>query len=107
MGDSSRKKPERDVVSRREAFRRFVNRAKKADDDQLAAIRSVVSRKHPLDDQLRFAIAMSEMTQYRLSAATGIDSAVLSRFMGFERDIRLETAAKLAAALEVSLQPQI
>jgi len=34
-----------------------------------------------LSDQLRAAIEASELTRYKISQATGIDQAVLSKFM--------------------------
>lgn len=56
-----------------------------------------------LSEQLREAIQASGISGYALAQATGISTGVLSRFINRERDIRMETADKIAKHLEVSL----
>lgn len=54
---------------------------------------------------LREAIDTSGKTQYQLAQETGIDKSALSRFVSGERGLTLDTAAKLAAALNLELKP--
>lgn len=91
-------------VTRKETFEKLVTRAGKLSDDRLEAMQERISETLPLDDQLRFAIATCGQTSYVIAKQVAVDNGVLSRFMNFERDIRLETAAKLAEALGLSLQ---
>ncbi len=53
--------------------------------------------------QLRKAILNSGLTHFALGKLAGVAPAQLGRFMSGKRDIRLETAAKLAAALNLQL----
>jgi len=48
-------------------------------------------------------ILNSGKTAYQLAAETGVVASVISRFLTGERDIRLETAGKLAAAIGAEL----
>ena len=61
-------------------------------------------KRQTIVDQLRSAIAESELSQNALSELVGISHTQLSRFMRGERDLRLETAAKLATALNLELR---
>jgi plasmid maintenance system antidote protein VapI len=56
-----------------------------------------------IDEQLRAAIIASEATHYRLATNAGINPEIVGRFVRGERDIRLATAAKLAAVLGLRL----
>jgi hypothetical protein len=61
-----------------------------------------------LVEALRQAIADSGMTHYGLWKASGgkesgVGVTMISRFMAGERDLRLESAAKLAAVLNLEL----
>lgn len=56
-----------------------------------------------LPNGLRQALTNSKKTSYQLQVETGIDHAVILRFLKCERDIRLETAEKLAAAVGVTV----
>ena len=60
---------------------------------------SAVTEFPPLADVLRQAITDSAKSSYQLREETGVDHGVILRFMKGERDIRLETASKLAAAV--------
>ena len=60
-----------------------------------------------LSDALRQAIIDSGLSYYRLAKDSGVDSVVISRFVCGERDLRLETASRLAKALRVELKPQL
>lgn len=54
-------------------------------------------------EELRRVIASDERTHYRLAIDAGVTPEVIDRFVSGERDIRLATAAKLAAALGLQL----
>ncbi len=56
-----------------------------------------------LPDGLRQALTNSGKTSYQLMAETGVNHGVILRFMKGERDIRLETAEKLAAAVGLTI----
>ena len=102
----SHKNPEPVSLTRQETFQKLVDRAGKLSGDRLEAMRARISETLPIDDQLRFAIATSEVSQYGLAKKSGVDGGVLSRFMNYERDMRLETAAKLAEELGLCLLPR-
>jgi transcriptional regulator with XRE-family HTH domain len=62
-----------------------------------------------ISDQLRAAVeARIERgwTVYRVAKEAGITPAMLSRFLKDGLDLRLSTAAKLAAALGLELRPK-
>jgi len=52
-----------------------------------------------ITEQLRRAIERSGKSRYRISQESGIAEAVLSRFIHGERDLKLDTADRLCAAL--------
>jgi len=52
-----------------------------------------------LSSSLKTAIKKSGLSNYALSGLTGVDQSVLNRFMAGSRDITLDTASKIAAAL--------
>ena len=68
---------------------------------------AAMSKKKPqrttLPDGLRQALTNSGKTSYQLMAETGVNHGVILRFMKGERDIRLETAEKLAAAVGLTV----
>ena len=59
--------------------------------------------RRTLSDQLRDAIRNSEKTQLQLSQEAGLDPGQLSRFMGKQRSLTLESAEKLCAVLNLHL----
>lgn len=59
-----------------------------------------------MSDVLRAAVADSGLTLAALHAATGVQPASLSRFLRGERSMRLDLADKLAAFLNLTLQPR-
>ena len=67
--------------------------------------------KRPMiDEQLKAAIRKSGRTYYDLGRAAGVQASVILRFMTDDPqarggDIRLSTAAKLAAELGLELRP--
>ena len=61
------------------------------------------ARGHGLADQLREIIASRGLTAYGLGRDAGVDAGVIHRFLAGERDIRLETAGRIAAALGLRL----
>ena len=56
-----------------------------------------------LPEGLRQAIRNSGKTSYQLNEETGVNHGVILRFMKSERDIRMETAEKLAAAVGLTV----
>ena len=56
-----------------------------------------------LPDGLRQALRNSGKTSYQLNEETGVNHGVILRFSKGERDIRLETAEKLAAAVGLTV----
>lgn len=59
-----------------------------------------------LTEELKDAIDRSGLSHYRLAQETGVTPGAISRFVAGERDLRLETAAKLADALGLELKPK-
>lgn len=59
-----------------------------------------------ITDQLRESIKQSEMSNWKLAQVAKIDQGVISRFMAGDRDLMLETAAKIANALGMELVPK-
>ena len=60
-------------------------------------------KREPLPAKLRTAIRNSGKTVYRVAQESGVSHPVILRFLSGERDIRLATAEKLAAALGLTL----
>jgi hypothetical protein len=56
-----------------------------------------------LSERLRKAVITSEKTRYAIAVGSGVDHAVLRRFMRGERDIKLTTAEHLAEYLDLEL----
>jgi hypothetical protein len=56
-----------------------------------------------ISEELRNAILKSKLTRYAIAVGSGIDHAVLRRFMNGERDIKLRTADQLASFLGLEL----
>ena len=56
-----------------------------------------------ISDRLRQAIEKGPKSRYRLWQETGIEQAVLSRFMAGTRGLSIETIEKLAPALGFEL----
>lgn len=69
------------------------------------------TKPKPIDDALKAAIRKSGLTHYALGKAAGVAPSVIDRFMldpgegGRGGDLRLSTAARLAAALGLELRP--
>lgn len=68
---------------------------------------AAMSKKKPermtLPEALRQAIRNSGRSSYELQSATGVSHGVILRFLKGERDIRLETAERLAAAVQLTV----
>ena len=56
-----------------------------------------------LANKLRRAIIDSGLTHYAIGKLSGVDTAVIDRFVSGERDIRLETAGRIAEPLGYKL----
>ena len=69
------------------------------------------TKPRPIDESLNAAIRKSGQTHYAIGKAARVDPSVIDRFMvepgSGERggDLRLSTAARLAAALGFELRP--
>jgi transcriptional regulator with XRE-family HTH domain len=61
-------------------------------------------RRESLQDRLRATIRGSGKTVYRIAQESGVAHPQILRFLSGERDIRLKTADKLAAALGLGLR---
>ena len=59
-----------------------------------------------ITDQLRESIKQSEMSNWKLAQVAKVDKGLISRFMAGDRDLMLETAAKIANALGMELVPK-
>ena len=59
-----------------------------------------------ITDQLKKAIRESELSNWKLAQVAKVDQGVISRFMAGNRDLMLETAAKIADALGMELVPK-
>ena len=66
-------------------------------------ILSYVAKRTNIEEQLRQAIIGAPINPCQLSKRSGVARAVISRFLGGSRSITMETAAKLADALELEL----
>lgn len=65
-----------------------------------------MSKRKTIVDELRAAIRRAEkagVTRYRIAKAAGITQIMLARFADGTRGIKLETAAKIAEGLKMSL----
>jgi len=62
-----------------------------------------MKRQH-LQDVLKAAIRQTGKPLYRIAKESGVSQPIIYRFVSGERDIRLETADKLAAALGLRLE---
>ena len=70
-------------------------------------LRMAGRRLPKLSDQFRAAIREADdagVTRYAISKATGIDQAVLSKFLSGERGMSLESLDKLAAFLKLEVR---
>jgi hypothetical protein len=63
----------------------------------------VGSKKMSLSEKLRKTIISSKQSRYAIAVGSGVDHAVLRRFVRGERDIKLRTAESLCAYLGLEL----
>jgi transcriptional regulator with XRE-family HTH domain len=61
-------------------------------------------KRTPLPDTLRVRIRQSGKAVLQIARESGVSHPVILRFLSGERDIRLQTAEKLAAALGLGLE---
>jgi transcriptional regulator with XRE-family HTH domain len=61
------------------------------------------SDRHAISGQLKDIIASRGLTAYAIGKQADVDPCVVQRFITGERDIRMETADRIAAALGVRL----
>lgn len=57
-----------------------------------------------IDDALKAAITKSGLTHYAVGKLADVSPTQIDRFMAGERDLRLATAAAIAAALGMELR---
>jgi hypothetical protein len=96
-----------------------VMRSRKLTPEEVAkdtAIRRQVEKEFPpgrpsagagpgsLSQTLREAIRGSGKSVYQIAKAANVSQIVVSRFLSGERDIRMETADRIAEALDLKLQ---
>jgi transcriptional regulator with XRE-family HTH domain len=62
--------------------------------------------RNTLSYQLRDVIDRRGLSAHAVGKAAGVDPAVVARFVSCERDVRLATADKIAAALGLRLVEQ-
>lgn len=65
-----------------------------------------MSRSKTLPDIIRNAVKRDGRTLYRLALDSGVNKAVLGRFMRGERDMNLRTADKVCRALGLKLKKE-
>lgn len=58
-----------------------------------------------LGQQLRQAFEATGISRFELARRAGISYAIIHRFAAGDRDIRLETASKIATVLGMELRP--
>jgi plasmid maintenance system antidote protein VapI len=63
----------------------------------------MAKKKHKLSDQLRQAIEDAEESRYRIAQDTGLDQAVLSKFVLGQRGVSLDTIDVLGEYLGLSI----
>jgi transcriptional regulator with XRE-family HTH domain len=61
-------------------------------------------KRESLPERLRKTIKTSGKTVYRIAQESGVAHPIILRFLSGERDIRLKTAEKLAAALDLEFE---
>jgi transcriptional regulator with XRE-family HTH domain len=65
--------------------------------------RRVVIHRHTVSQQLRDVIDSRGLTPYAVAKEAGIDPGMVARFVSGERDLRLGTVDRIAAALGLRL----
>ena len=73
--------------------------------DDMTVMAHFAKRELDLQAALREAIVQDGRSHYAIGKAAGVEPNVIDRFISGERDIRLATAAKIAAAVCFSLVP--
>ena len=58
-----------------------------------------------LPQQLRKAMKATKLSRYAIAKGSGVDYAVVSRFLDELSDIRLSTAGRLTEYLDLELKP--
>lgn len=56
-----------------------------------------------VSEAIRAAVQASELSMRQIAEQSGVDHAVISRFMSGDRDLRLASADKLVTALGISI----
>ena len=64
---------------------------------------SIAMAKLTLSEALKKAILDSEMKPVQIAREAGIDQGMITRFVNDERDLRLETASKIAEVVGARL----
>ncbi len=66
---------------------------------------SKAKQQTDLAAQLRAAFEASGLSRFELARRAGMSYAIVHRFFGGDRDIKLETASKLCGVLGLELRP--
>ncbi len=65
-----------------------------------------MSKSKSFADTIRTAIKRDGRTRYKISQDSGVNQAVIGRFVHGERDLNLRTADRLCKALGLELGPK-
>ena len=72
--------------------------------ERQAALLESLEGEHMLSKELKAAIEASGKSAYSLGHEAGVRPEIITRFLSGERDLRLETAGKIAAVLGQELR---
>jgi ribosome-binding protein aMBF1 (putative translation factor) len=59
------------------------------------------SQKHRIAEQIRAAIERSDLSRYEIAKRSGVDQAILSRFVAGNAGLNLDSIEKLAPVLGI------
>lgn len=68
-----------------------------------ATLTTMTNKKTSLTDQLRQLIESAEMSRYELWQRTGIDQAVLSKFVNHKGGLSMESLDKIGELLDLQI----
>jgi hypothetical protein len=70
-------------------------------ESQASVQSSFMARRMSFTDQIRQAIAHSEVTRYRIAQETGVAESTLSRFMGGKGGLSLDALERVGEYLDL------
>ena len=101
------KKVERVIRTRRltaEEVSKDVEIRRRVEEEFPPALSSSRAGTGTMSEALREAIRRSDKSVYQIAKAANVSQIVVSRFLSGERDIRMETADRLAEVLGLKLE---